>query len=125
MPTYDYICSTCGHRFEVVHGVNDAGPERCPRCGATTLRKAFSPPTIHFKGSGWAKKERNSAATRKAATSAGDDPPKAAESKPAAEAGDKAGSGSGGKTSTATPAPKAAPADGGGGTKTSGSAAAD
>jgi putative FmdB family regulatory protein len=65
VPTYDYVCSTCGRRFEVVHGVNDAGPETCPNCGAATVRKAFSPPSIHFKGTGWAKKERHSSSARK------------------------------------------------------------
>ncbi|MFL5679791.1 MAG: FmdB family zinc ribbon protein [Chloroflexota bacterium] len=69
MPTYDYVCSTCGRRFEVIHGVNDAGPERCPNCGATTIRKAFSAPSIHFKGTGWAKKERNSSSARKSSSS--------------------------------------------------------
>ena len=58
MPIYDYVCAN-GHTTEVIHGVNDAGPANCPVCGAP-LRKALSAPTIHFKGSGWAKKERSS-----------------------------------------------------------------
>jgi len=63
MPIYDYVCSNCGHRTEVVHGINDAGPKFCPSCGAEgTLKKGFSTPAILFKGSGWAKKDR--AATR-------------------------------------------------------------
>jgi putative FmdB family regulatory protein len=62
MPTYDYVCPN-GHRFEVVHGVHDAGPSECPVCGASPVRKAFAPPTIVFKGSGWAKKDRSSTST--------------------------------------------------------------
>ena len=63
MPIYDYVCSSCGHRTEVVHGINDAGPRFCPSCGAEgTLKKGFTTPAILFKGSGWAKKDR--AATR-------------------------------------------------------------
>jgi putative FmdB family regulatory protein len=58
VPIYDYVCAN-GHTTEVIHGVNDAGPASCPVCGAP-LRKALSAPTIHFKGSGWAKKERSS-----------------------------------------------------------------
>jgi len=59
MPTYDYICSNCGRTTEVVHSINGSGPGACPACGAQgTLSKAFNPPTVHFKGSGWAKKDR-------------------------------------------------------------------
>lgn len=62
MPIYEYVCSACSHRTDILHGVHDAGPTFCPACGAVgTMRKAFAPPTIHFKGSGWAKKERRSA----------------------------------------------------------------
>ena len=61
MPLYDYICAACGRRFEVIHGVHDPAPEACPLCGSGPIRKAFAPPTIVFKGSGWAKKERRSA----------------------------------------------------------------
>ena len=58
MPRYDYACAACGRRFEVVHGITEDGPTSCPLCGAGPVRKAFAPPAIHFKGSGWAKKER-------------------------------------------------------------------
>jgi putative FmdB family regulatory protein len=51
MPTYDYTCAACGHRFEVVHGVHGHGPEACPSCGGGPVRKAFAPPTVVFKGS--------------------------------------------------------------------------
>jgi putative FmdB family regulatory protein len=60
MPTYDYACAACGHRFEVVHGVHGHGPESCPSCGGGPVRKAFAPPTLVFKGSGWAKVDRRS-----------------------------------------------------------------
>ena len=59
MPTYDYGCSACGHVVEVIHGINEAGPRFCPYCGKEgTMRKAFATPAVHFKGSGWAKKDR-------------------------------------------------------------------
>ena len=67
MPIYDYVCGSCGHRFEVLRGINEAGPHQCPECGGPVAR-AFVPPTIHFKGSGWAKADRRatSAPTRRA-----------------------------------------------------------
>src|SRR5689334_12328144 len=58
MPTYDYLCPN-GHRFEVIHGVTADGPTSCPVCGESPVRKAFSAPSIVFKGSGWAKKDRS------------------------------------------------------------------
>jgi putative FmdB family regulatory protein len=57
MPIYDYLCPT-GHRFEVIHGVNAEGPATCPICHEAPVRKAISAPSIHFKGTGWAKKDR-------------------------------------------------------------------
>ena len=64
MPIYDYSCANCGHVVEVVHGVHQPGPTVCPECGGL-LRKRISPPAIHFRGTGWAKKDaRQAAATR-------------------------------------------------------------
>ncbi len=63
MPLYDYRCTECDREVEVMHGIHDSGPERCQTCGGA-MRKALSPPTIHFKGSGWAKKDAATAATK-------------------------------------------------------------
>jgi len=52
MPTYEYVCKACGHRFEVVRSMHDAPLTVCPDCGGE-LRKVFTPPTITFKGSGF------------------------------------------------------------------------
>jgi putative FmdB family regulatory protein len=63
MPLYDYRCAACGRLIEVMHGINDAGPEACVECGGT-MHKVLSPPAIHFKGSGWAKKDAASQARK-------------------------------------------------------------
>jgi putative FmdB family regulatory protein len=61
VPIYDYVCSSCRHRVEVIHGIHDPGPRFCPSCGTEgSMRKALVTPAIHFKGSGWAKKDRSS-----------------------------------------------------------------
>jgi putative FmdB family regulatory protein len=68
MPIYDYICTACDHRADILHGINDPGPKFCPTCGHEgTMRKQFSAPSIHFKGSGWAKKDRGGASRTQAA----------------------------------------------------------
>ncbi|MBA2373411.1 MAG: hypothetical protein H0V74_04300 [Chloroflexi bacterium] len=75
MPVYDYVCPACSHRFEVIHGVHADGPKTCPACGSGPLRKGMTAPTVHFKGSGWAKKDRRPARTgsTSSADSAGSD----------------------------------------------------
>jgi putative FmdB family regulatory protein len=64
MPIYEYVCSNCATKTDILQGINDPAPTFCPTCGAEgTLRKQFAPPTIHFKGSGWAKKDRGSSSS--------------------------------------------------------------
>ena len=72
MPIYDYLCSACDHRADILHGIHDPGPLFCPSCGADgTMRKQFAVPTVHFKGSGWAKKDRGGTSRTRAAASSG------------------------------------------------------
>ena len=71
MPIYDYVCSNCLTRTEFIHGIDAPQPRFCPSCGAEdTLRKAFVAPSVHFKGSGWAKKDRGASSATKAAARA-------------------------------------------------------
>jgi len=70
MPLYDYDCSACGRRFEAIHGVYGDPPASCPLCGSGPVRKAIGAPAVHFKGSGWAKKERRSPAPSSGGSSA-------------------------------------------------------
>lgn len=71
MPVYDYLCTFCDHRADILHGINDPGPTYCPSCGREgTMRKQFTTPTIHFKGSGWAKKDRGGSSSTRAANAA-------------------------------------------------------
>jgi putative FmdB family regulatory protein len=72
MPLYDYDCLACGRRIEVIHGVHAPGPSHCPNCGAGPLKKAISAPAVHFKGSGWAKRDRRATITQAAAKASGD-----------------------------------------------------
>jgi putative FmdB family regulatory protein len=52
MPTYEYVCRSCGHLFEIVQSMKDEALTECPVCGGE-LRKVFAPPAISFKGSGF------------------------------------------------------------------------
>lgn len=73
MPIYEYICTACDHRTDILHGLNDPGPNFCPSCGRDgTMRKQFAPPAIHYKGTGWAKKDRSSKTATSTSTAGGD-----------------------------------------------------
>jgi putative FmdB family regulatory protein len=73
MPIYEYVCTACDHRADILHGINDPGPLFCPSCGREgTMRKLIAAPAIHYRGSGWAKKDR-SATSRSAKSSSKSD----------------------------------------------------
>ncbi|MEW6367693.1 MAG: zinc ribbon domain-containing protein [Acidobacteriota bacterium] len=38
MPTYEYECGRCGHRFERMQSITDAPLERCPECDGEIRR---------------------------------------------------------------------------------------
>ena len=61
MPLYDYDCANCGRRFEVIHGVHADRTDRMPVLRRWAVKKAITAAAVHFKGSGWAKKERRAA----------------------------------------------------------------
>jgi putative FmdB family regulatory protein len=52
MPTYQYACTECDHRFELVQSFTDAPASVCPACGSP-VRKVFSSVGVVFKGSGF------------------------------------------------------------------------
>ncbi len=54
MPTYEYLCETCSHRFEVWQKMSDEPLQVCPECGRH-IRRVFYPAGIVFKGSGFYK----------------------------------------------------------------------
>jgi putative FmdB family regulatory protein len=94
VPLYDYECRNCGHRVEVLHGVNGTGPTACEQCGGP-MRKLLNTPAIVFKGSGWAKKDRSSSSskgTEKSPPAASGDSGKASETGTKSESGRDSGS---------------------------------
>ena len=39
MPTYEYICTKCGHEMETFHSMKDVPHKLCPACKRRTLRR--------------------------------------------------------------------------------------
>ena len=99
MPTYDYECAACRRRFEVIHGVHADGPTTCPLCGKGPVRKVITAANVHYKGSGWAKKERRTSVGSGASKSSGDGSGSDGSKGDAAASSDADGSGSAAKKS--------------------------
>jgi len=59
MPTYQYACTSCGEKLEVVQKFSDDPLTVCPQCEGP-LRKLFSPVGVVFKGSGFYKTDSRS-----------------------------------------------------------------
>lgn len=53
MPIYEYECSACGHRLEVIQKVSDSALIECPACGERHLRKLVTAAAFRLKGTGW------------------------------------------------------------------------
>ena len=53
MPTYEYLCGTCNHEFEVFQSISDDPIRICPVCGGNVIRKISAGAGLLFKGSGF------------------------------------------------------------------------
>ena len=54
MPTYDYCCSACGHRFERFESINDGAPKACEKCGKKKAKRMLGTGAgLIFKGAGF------------------------------------------------------------------------
>jgi putative FmdB family regulatory protein len=68
MPTYDYVCDHCEHRFELFQSITANAERKCPECGKLKLRRLIGPgAAIVFKGSGFYATDYRSASYKKGA----------------------------------------------------------
>jgi|SRR4029077_12041763 putative FmdB family regulatory protein len=115
MPTYDYECDACGHKFEEFQSMMDKVLKKCPACKKTKLRRLLGTgAAIIFKGSGFyqtdyrsesyksgAKADENKAAPPKTDAAANNGTTTTPAATPASEpksSGDKKGTGKKPKT---------------------------
>ena len=89
MPTYEYVCTKCGHEFEQFQSMLDQPLKKCPKCGKRSLKRLVGKGAgLIFKGSGFYitdYKKSPAKAEGGAKKESGDSKP-AGESKPAAPA---------------------------------------
>ena len=95
MPTYQYACRSCDHRFEVVQGFDEAALTTCPACQQEQLRKLFGNVGVVFKGSGF---YRNDSRSGKSAKTAGAAPAPNGSTSAGSTSGDSGASSAGAKT---------------------------
>ena len=54
MPTYEYVCRKCEHRFEKFQSMTAKPIRKCPSCGKTGVQRLIGAGAgIIFKGSGF------------------------------------------------------------------------
>lgn len=54
MPTYDYVCENCDHRFEEFQSIKANPIKKCPACGKLKLNRLIGTGSaVIFKGSGF------------------------------------------------------------------------
>ncbi len=53
MPTYDYLCKKCGHRFEAFQRISEEALTECPECQGPVKRLISGGNGLIFKGSGF------------------------------------------------------------------------
>ncbi|MDQ2885508.1 MAG: zinc ribbon domain-containing protein [Chloroflexota bacterium] len=108
MPTYEYLCQACSHRFETWQKMIEDPLTICPECGGH-IRRVLYPAGIVFKGSGFYKTDHGNSALPPSNGSNGETKPteeksgesKSTESKPAEN---------GHKSTTASDSPASTPA---------------
>ncbi|MGE5756271.1 MAG: FmdB family zinc ribbon protein [Planctomycetaceae bacterium] len=90
MPTYDYVCDSCAHRFEAFESIKADPQTVCPECREARLRRKIGPgAAILFKGSGFYQTDYRSESYKKGAqadTPGGAPAPKSSEAAPSAPA---------------------------------------
>jgi putative FmdB family regulatory protein len=68
MPTYDYECGACGHKFEKYQSITAKPIRVCPACGQRKVKRLIGTGSgVIFKGSGFYQTDYRSSSYREAA----------------------------------------------------------
>ena len=107
MPTYDYLCDACGHKFELFQSMSDKVERKCPKCKKLKLRRLFGTgAAVMFKGSGFYTTDYRSDAYKKAASAdSGNGDSKSSKSSDSAPSAGKGESSSGDKPAKSSKPP--------------------
>jgi putative FmdB family regulatory protein len=53
MPIYDFQCTSCGHKGELMRKMSESNTTVCPHCQADAFTKMLSAPSFQLNGTGW------------------------------------------------------------------------
>ena len=53
MPIYDYQCTCCGFKKELMRKSSEPSVTGCPECNKETFAKQVSAPAFQLNGTGW------------------------------------------------------------------------
>ena len=74
MPTYDYMCDSCGYTFEAQHKMTDDPVSSCPKCGKSVHQVFSAGFGLNFTGKGFyqtdTRKKSETAAAEKSESTA-------------------------------------------------------
>lgn len=116
MPTYEYTCSACDTKHEIVQKMTDSTLTECPACGEQTLRKMFNGVGVVFKGSGFYRTDSRSSGSSSSSGDKGGTSDKGGTDK-------KAAKDSGGSSSTSGSSSSGGSSSGSSGSSSGGSSA--
>ncbi len=87
MPTYEYVCTKCGHELEAFQSMKDEALKKCPICKKPGLKRQVGGGAgLIFKGSGFYITDYKKTKAPEKAASADKPAPAKTETKPAAAA---------------------------------------
>jgi putative FmdB family regulatory protein len=70
MPTYEYICESCGYEFERFQTITAKPIRKCPKCGKSSVQRLIGAGAgVIFKGSGFYQTDYRSEGYKKSAES--------------------------------------------------------
>lgn len=108
MPTYEYECDACRHRFEQFQSITADALRKCPQCGKLKLRRLIGVGgAVIFKGGGFYETDYRSEGYRKAEEAERKSGEPKPETKPDAAGGDASTPKADAATKTDAPKPAA------------------
>ncbi len=86
MPTYEYVCTSCGNGWEAEQRISAAPLDECPKCHEKTAKRQISGGNFILKGGGWYTDLYSSSSNKSASSGGGSSGATPAASAPAAPA---------------------------------------
>ncbi|HEX4514595.1 MAG TPA: zinc ribbon domain-containing protein [Polyangiaceae bacterium] len=71
MPTYEYVCKSCGNTWEASQRISESPLTECPKCHEPTAQRLISGGNFILKGGGWYSDLYSSTSNKSSSASSG------------------------------------------------------